>query len=83
MMEYVVIGTSHDVQDSPEFESRTRMEIQENRITLVAEEFPFDEQIVSKVCAVAKSMQIPYLQIDLLPHEWAKYGIRLRDEGEV
>ena len=62
-------------KDSPGFESQTRKEIQENQITLVAEEFPFDEQIVSKVHAVARSMQIPYVQIDLLPQEWAKYSI--------
>jgi hypothetical protein len=73
MTEYVILGTSHDIQESPEFCNRVEKDIRAMAITLVAEEFPFN--ISSKVCAVATTHEVPYLQIDLLPDEWQKWGI--------
>jgi hypothetical protein len=75
MPEYFILGVPHDIQDSHPFEREVRNEIQNRQITLVAEEFPFDEAIISTARSAARSLQIPYLQIDLVPNEWSQYGI--------
>ena len=73
MIEYVIFGTSHVIQESLQFANQVEKCIRECEITLVAEEFPFE--IVSKVHAVATSLNIPYLQIDLFPYDWRTYHI--------
>jgi hypothetical protein len=73
MINYAIFGTSHDLQDCPQFEQPLIETIQEHRITLIAEEYPFD--IASAVSVVAGRLQIPYLQVDLFPSEWAAYDI--------
>lgn len=73
MIEYLIVGTSHEIQDTDCLGRQTSEDIVRHDIKLVAEEFPFD--IVSSVHAAATMLHVPYLQIDLLPHEWARYGI--------
>lgn len=73
MIHYAILGTSHDLQDCPQFERPLVEAVQEHRITLIAEEYPFD--IPSAVSVVAGRLQIPYLQVDLFPGEWAAHGI--------
>jgi hypothetical protein len=66
MIEYVILGTSHDnVQDSPKFERLVREAIRKHAIKLVAEEHPLDT--TSRVQAMTNHLHIPYLQIDLFP----------------
>lgn len=73
MINYAIFGTSHDLQDCPQFERPLIDTVLEHRITVIAEEYPFD--IASAVSVVAGRLQIPYLQIDLRPNEWAAHGI--------
>jgi hypothetical protein len=73
MIEYVILGTSHEIQDSSNFEKPMMDAIGKHSIRLVAEEFPF--LIASKVCVTTKRLHIPYLQVDLYPEEWAAYKI--------
>ena len=73
MIHYAILGTSHDLQDCQQFERPLIEAIEEYRINLVAEEYPFD--IASVVSVVAGRLQIPYIQVDLFPGEWAGYGI--------
>lgn len=73
MLEYVILGTSHEIQDSTQFEQPVMGALQRHAIALVAEEYPFD--IESKVRSCARLLNISYLQIDLFPKEWAAYGI--------
>jgi hypothetical protein len=63
MIEYVILGTSHLTQDTPEFEKPVMDAIGKHSIRLVAEEFPF--LIASNVCVTTKRLHIPYLQVDL------------------
>jgi hypothetical protein len=72
-MKYVILGTSHTVQDSQELESSALAIIDKQETRLIAEEYPCDSQ--SRVCAMAKRQHIPYLQIDLFGNEWAGHGI--------
>ena len=73
MIEYVILGTSHGIQDSPKFEKPVMDAIQKHTIRLVAEEHPVDT--ASMVCITTKRLHIPYLQVDLFPQEWAVHGI--------
>jgi hypothetical protein len=68
MIEYVILGTSHCIQDSSEFEKPVIEAIYKHAIRLVAEEFPLDS--LSRVCVMSKHLHTPYLQIDLFPQEW-------------
>ena len=72
-MEYIVLGTSHTVQESGQFESWTATIIDKHKVKLIAEEYPCDSQ--SRVGAMAKRRHIPYLQVDLFSSEWAAHGI--------
>ncbi len=82
MTKYVILGTSHQIQESRDFLTAVTGAIQRYTIRRVAEEFPFDNP--SKVCGATKHWHIPYLQIDLFPEEWAAHGIdhemKLRDQ---
>jgi len=84
MIEYVILGTSHRIQDSPQFEKPVIDTIQKHEIRLVAEEYPCDN--VSRVCVKAKRLHTPYLQIDLFPEEWPEHGIdcemKMRSDAE-
>lgn len=73
MIEYLILGTSHEIQDTDCLGGQARGYIVRHDVKLVAEEFPLD--IVSRVHAAATMLHVPYLQIDLLPHEWPDYGI--------
>ncbi len=73
MIEYAILGTSHEIQDSPEVARQAEKDIQTMGITLVAEEYPMST--ASSVCTVAARLEIPYLQIDPPPEEWSIYGI--------
>lgn len=73
MIEYVILGTSHQIQDSCKFEKPVMDAIGKHSITLVAEEYTCDT--ASRICATTKRLHIPYLQVDLYPQEWAAYKI--------
>jgi len=72
-MKYVILGTSHHVQESSQLVECAEAIIDKYAIDLIAEEYPFDIQ--SKACALAERRNIPYAQIDLFDNEWAAYGI--------
>lgn len=72
-MEYIILGTSHIVQESGKFESCAAAILNRYEIRLVAEEYLCDTE--SRICSMAKRRHIPYLQVDLWPNEWAEYGI--------
>ncbi len=82
VIEYVILGTSHCVQDSSEFERPVMDAIQKHAIRLVAEEYTCDSP--SMVSVTTKRLHIPYLQVDLFPEEWAAHGIdsemRIREQ---
>ena len=73
MIEYVILGTSHDLQGLSKFEKPALDAIRKHSIRLVAEEYTCDN--TSMVCAATKRLHIPYLQVDLFPWEWAEYKI--------
>jgi len=73
MIEYEILETSHEIQDSSDFEKPVMDGIGKHSIRLVAEEYPF--LIASMVCVTTKRLHIPYLQVDLLPQEWPAYKI--------
>jgi hypothetical protein len=82
MIEYVLLGTSHFCQESPDFACCVEDAIDRHTITLVAEENPFN--LPTGAQDRANQRHIPYLQIDLSHAEWAGYGIeremRLREQ---
>jgi hypothetical protein len=73
MVEYVILGTSDQIQDSSKFEKPLMEAIGKHSIRLVAEEYPCDN--ASMVCVTTKRLHIPYLQVDLYPEEWGAYKI--------
>lgn len=73
MREYVMLGTSHLIQDEPDFEGPVKGACEDYGINMVAEEFPFETESV--VHRVAREMQIPYLQIDMTPGEQIGHAI--------
>ena len=73
MIEYVILGTSHEIQDSSKFERPLVDAIGKHSIGLVAEEYPFDN--ASMTCGTTNRLHIPYLQVDLYPREWAVHKI--------
>jgi len=73
MIEYVILGTSHEIQDSSKFEKPLVDAIGKHSIGLVAEEYPFDS--ASMTCGTTNRLHIPYLQVDLYPHEWPVHKI--------
>lgn len=73
MIEYVILGTSHLIQDTPKFEKPVMDAIGKHSIRLVAEEYTCDT--ASRVCVTTRRLHIPYLQVDLYPQEWAAYKI--------
>lgn len=73
MHEYVVLGTSHEVQDTFEFEKPLTDAVMKQSLILIADEYPF--KCPSRVRALAGNMRIPYLQIDTFPDDWAALGI--------
>jgi hypothetical protein len=73
MIEYVMLGTSHCIQDSLELDKPVRDAISTHAIRLIAEEYPHDS--ASRVCVTAKRLHIPYLQIDLYPDEQIRHNI--------
>lgn len=77
MNEYVIIGTSHEIQDTSSADDPVRKAASKHAVILITEEYPFKCQ--SRVRAVAENMRIPYLQIDPFPEDWAALGI----EGEL
>lgn len=70
MVEYVILGTSHLVQESGELEEAVEAAAANHGIVLIAEENPYD---IDSTAArqVARSRDIPYLQVDPSPSEWA------------
>jgi len=72
-LEYIILGTSHTVQESGPLESFAADILDQYEIRLIAEEYPCDTQ--SRIGAIAKRRHIPYLQVDLWPNEWAEHGI--------
>lgn len=73
MLECVILGTSHEVQETPKFQKLVADAIRKHPVRLIAEEHPLDT--ISPVCGAAKHLHIPYLQIDPFPHEWVSLGI--------
>ena len=73
MIECVIIGTSHEVQDTPRTGQCMQSTIERYAIRLIAEEYPFDTQ--STAFGVAVRRHIPYLQIDMFGDEQRTAGI--------
>jgi hypothetical protein len=73
MNEYVIIGTSHWVQESNELEGVVVRAARQG-VTLIAEENPYDIDSTSARRA-AQRQGIAYLQVDPSPAEWAGLGI--------
>lgn len=72
-LEYVILATSHEVQDTPKIKECLWNALKKHSIRLIAEEFPCDT--ISVACNIAKRLHIPYLQIDLFPDERRSKGI--------
>jgi len=83
MIEYAILGTSHEIQHCRQFEHPLIEAVREHHIELVAEEYPFD--IASTIAVAAGRLHIPYLQVDLSPSEWRAHEIdwELRMRAEV
>ena len=73
MIEYVILGTSHDLQGLSTFEKPALDAIRKHSVRLVAEEYTCDN--TSMVSVTTKRLHIPYLEVDLFPSEWAEYKI--------
>jgi hypothetical protein len=73
MIEYAMLGTSHDIQGTSEFEKPLTDAIRKYSARMVAEEYTLDNP--SMACVTTKHLHIPYLQIDLFPQEWPGHGI--------
>jgi hypothetical protein len=73
MIEYVILGTSHDHQDKSRFDPCVRGVITRHATRLIAEEYPSDTHSMAFVIAVR--LHIPYLQIDMYEDEWRGAGI--------
>lgn len=73
-IEYVILGTSHLVQESVELEESVVRVLSQFRIRVVAEENSYD--IASTAGRrVSKRLGLSYIQIDPSPSEWAELGI--------
>ncbi len=73
MNEYVIIGTSDEIQDTSYADDPVRKAVAKHSVVLIAEEYPF--KCPSRVSTLAENMQIPYLQIDPFPEHWTALGI--------
>ncbi|MGC9996987.1 MAG: hypothetical protein ABSE79_16845 [Terriglobia bacterium] len=73
MTEYLIIGTSHWVQESSELED-TVVRAARHGVALIVEENTYDIASTSARRA-AKRQGIAYLQVDPSPAEWAELGI--------
>ena len=83
---YVVLGTSHRIQCRWKGASASEVKLSDgldaiirelavkHGITLIAEEAPHDVPTVAR--HVSTDMGIPYLQVEMLPSEYERYGIR-------
>lgn len=82
MIEYVILGTSHEIQGTSKLEKPVGDAVGAWSPRMLAEEHPLDTPSVA--CDVTKHLHIPYLQIDPFPEEWPSSGIdremRIRDE---
>lgn len=82
----VILGTSHEIQwegGAPGAHLRVCIDgirstisrvVDTRHIALIAEEAPHDAGTVAS--KIAGQARIPYVQIDLRPHEWREAGIR-------
>lgn len=77
MIDFVLLGTSHCCQESPDFLACVERTIRNYSIALIAEEFNFDASIRSAVNGLAAQSKIPYLQIDIPVEDWAKFDIEI------
>ena len=73
MNEYVIIGTSHEIQDTSCADDPVSKAVVGHSVVLIAEEYPF--KCRSRVSSLAEDMRIPYLQIDPFPEDWTALGI--------
>jgi hypothetical protein len=83
---YVVLGTNHRIQCrwkgasaseaklSDGLDAIVRELVGRHSITLIAEEAPHDVPTVAR--HVSADMRLPYLQVEMLPSEYERYGIR-------
>ena len=78
-LEYVILATSHEVQDSSRIGSFLVETVQCHSIRMIAEEYPLDT--LSVAFNIAKRLHIAYLQIDPLPDEYALLDIRREMEA--
>jgi hypothetical protein len=74
MIEYVILATSHCIQDSSEFAKPLTESIEKHAAQLVTEEYPFPG-IPSTAQRIATHVGRECLQIDPLPAEWYALGI--------
>jgi hypothetical protein len=73
MIEYAILGTSHEIQSTSKLERPLTDAIAKYSVRMVAEEYTLDNP--SMACVTTKHLHIPYLQIDLFPQEWHAHGI--------
>jgi hypothetical protein len=82
VIEYVILGTSHEIQDTPSIKGPVGGAVAKHAVALIAEEYPF--RCRSTVGALAEDLRIPYLQIDPFQEDWPTLGIdrelRIRDQ---
>ena len=74
MIEYVILGTSHWVQESSDLERIVLASAANHGIVLIAEENTYNIDSTSALRA-ANRQRITYLQVDPPPAEWAGLGI--------
>jgi hypothetical protein len=73
MIEYVILGTSHEIQNTPRIDRCVMDAVSLHGPRLIAEEFTL--QILSRVADIAKRRYLPYLQIDMFSEEQRTAGI--------
>ncbi|MEJ2009254.1 MAG: hypothetical protein P8Z30_14050, partial [Acidobacteriota bacterium] len=82
MIEYVIHGTSHEIQSTSKLGKPVADAVRAWSPRMLAEEHTGDNP--STACVSTKRLHIPYLQIDLFPQEWPEHGIdhevRMRDQ---
>lgn len=71
----IIIGTDHDVQRSdPQLKAFIEQTVDEEHVNIIGEERPFEATSVAR--EVAKSRQIPWVQVDMTTEHRIRAGIK-------
>lgn len=74
MTRYVILGTSHLIQESSEFEQAVHQACHKHSVEVLAEENTYSIESTAARRA-SKRLCIPYLQVDPYPSEWVALEI--------